>query len=78
MAKELEKTGYQIENKGEYFHEFVTRMPRHGEVLKALAEADILGGLPVGEDLVLWCATEKVARADLDKTVAIVKEVLAR
>ena len=53
-------------------------MPRHGEVLKALAEADILGGLPVGEDLVLWCATAKVARADLDKTVAIVKEVLAR
>ena len=79
LAKELcAVPGVELAYTGEYFHEFVTRMPRHGEVLKALAEADILGGLPVGEDLVLWCATEKVARADLDKTVAIVKEVLAR
>ena len=79
LAKELcAVPGVELAYTGEYFHEFVTRMPRYGEVLKALAEADILGGLPVGEDLVLWCATEKVARADLDKTVAIVKEVLAR
>ena len=79
LAKELcAVPGVELAYTGEYFHEFVTHMPRHGEVLKALAEADILGGLPVGEDLVLWCATEKVARADLDKTVAIVKEVLAR
>ena len=63
---------------GEYFHEFVTRLPKREEVLKALADADILGGLPVGEDGVLWCATEKVAKADLDKAVSIVKEVLAK
>ena len=79
LAKELcAVPGVELAYTGEYFHEFVTRMPRHGEVLKALAEGDILGGLPVGEDGILWCATEKVARADLDKTVAIVKEVLAR
>ena len=79
LAKELcAVPGVELAYTGEYFHEFVTRTPRHGEVLKALAEADILGGLPVGEDLVLWCATEKVARADLGKPVAIVKEVLAR
>ena len=70
--------GVSLAYTGEYFHEFVTHMPRREAVLSALAEGDILGGLPVGEDLVLWCATEKVARADLDKTVAIVKEVLAR
>ena len=44
----------------------------------ALAEGDILGGLPIGEDGVLWCATEKVSRAQLDKAVSIVKEVLAK
>ena len=58
-----------------YFHEFVTVLPRAAEVLKALETADILGGLPV-EGGVLWCATEKVSKADLDKTIAIVKEVL--
>ena len=79
LAKELcAVPGVELAYTGEYFHEFVTRMPRREAVLSALAEGDILGGLPVGEDLVLWCATEKVARADLDKTVAIVKEVLAR
>ena len=70
--------GVSLAYTGEYFHEFVTHMPRREAVLSALAEGDILGGLPVGEDGILWCATEKVARADLDKTVAIVKEVLAR
>ena len=79
LAKELcAVPGVELAYTGEYFHEFVTRMPRREAVLSALAEGDILGGLPVGEDGVLWCATEKVARADLDKTVAIVKEVLAR
>ena len=70
--------GVSLAYTGEYFHEFVTRMPRREAVLSALAEGDILGGLPVGEDGVLWCATEKVSRAQLDKAVSIVKEVLAR
>ena len=70
--------GVSLAYTGEYFHEFVTHMPRREAVLSALAEGDILGGLPVGEDGVLWCATEKVSRAQLDKAVSIVKEVLAR
>ena len=63
---------------GPFFHEFVTRLPERENVLAALAEGDILGGLPIGEDGVLWCATEKVSRAQLDKAVSIVKEVLAK
>ena len=70
--------GVSLAYTGEYFHEFVTHMPRREAVLSALAEGDILGGLPVGEDGILWCATEKVSRAQLDKAVSIVKEVLAR
>ena len=77
LARELCKLpGVEMVNCGEYFHEFVTTMPKADEVLKALEDNDILGGLPV-EGGVLWCATEKVSKADLDKTVAIVKEVLA-
>ena len=70
--------GVELAYDGAYFHEFVTHMPRREEVLSALAEGDILGGLPIGEDGVLWCATEKVSRAQLDKAVSIVKEVLAK
>ena len=77
LAKELCKIpGISMKYTGEFFHEFVVEMPKVDEVLKALEEAGILGGLPV-EGGVLWCATEKATKADLDKAVAIVKEVCA-
>ena len=68
--------GVSLKYTGEYFHEFVTVMPKADEVLSALADADILGGLPV-DGGILWCATEKVSKAVLDKAIAIVKEVLS-
>ena len=75
LANELCKIpGVTMKFTGEYFHEFVVEMPKAEEVLKALENADILGGLQI-EEGVLWCATEKVTKADLDRTVAIVKEV---
>ena len=77
LANELCKIpGVTMKFTGEYFHEFVVEMPKAEEVLKALENADILGGLQI-EEGVLWCATEKVTKADLDRTVAIVKEVCA-
>ena len=69
--------GVTLRYEGDFFHEFVTDMPKGDEVLSALSQAGILGGLPV-EGGILWCATEKVSRAQLDKAVSIVKEVLAR
>ena len=69
--------GVSLKYEGAFFHEFVTVMPKAEEVLAALAEADILGGLPV-EGGILWCATEKVCREKLDETIAIVKEVLGK
>ena len=78
LAAELCKIpGVSLKYTGEFFHEFVTVMPKADDVLKALEKADILGGLPI-EGGVLWCATEEVSNADLDKTVAIVKEVYAK
>ena len=68
--------GVELVYTGEFFHEFVTTLPRRDEVLKALEDAGILGGLPI-EEGVLWCATEKQSRAELDRAAAIVKEVLA-
>ena len=76
LAKGLcEIPGVELVYTGEYFHEFVTTLPKAEKVLAALEKADILGGLPI-DGGVLWCATEKVSKAQLDKTVAIVKEVL--
>ena len=76
LARELCKVpGVEMVYDGEYFHEFVTTLPRADEVLKALENADILGGLPIPGG-VLWCATEKVSREQLDRAVAVVKEVL--
>ena len=76
FARELCKLpGVELVNKGEYFHEFVTVMPRAEEVLKALEDNGILGGLPI-DGGVLWCVTEKVSREQLDRAVSVVKEVL--
>ena len=79
LAKELcAVDGVELVYDGPFFHEFVTRLPERENVLAALAADDILGGLPVGGDQILWCATEKVSRAELDRAVSIVKEVLAK
>ena len=76
LAKELCRLpGVELVFKGDYFHEFVTTLPRADEVLRALEEQGILGGLKL-EEGVLWCATEKVEKTELDRAVAIVKEVL--
>ena len=76
LAKELCKIpGVSMKYEGEYFHEFVTTVPKAEQVLKALEDKGILGGLPV-EQGILWCATEKVSKTQLDQAVAIVKEVL--
>ncbi len=69
--------GVDLVYTGEFFHEFLTTLPRTDQVLSALEKAGILGGLPI-EGGVLWCATEKAAKADLDRAIAIVKEVLAK
>ena len=76
LASELCKIpGVELVYTGDYFHEFVTTLPMAEEVLKALEDNGILGGLKIPEG-VLWCATEKAARAELDRAISIVKEVL--
>ena len=79
LAKELcAIDGVELVYTGDFFHEFVTRLPERENVLAALAQADILGGLPLGGDGILWCATENVSKEQLDKAVSVVKEVLAK
>ena len=75
-SKLCEIPGVSLKYSGEFFHEFVTVIPKADEVLSALQSNGILGGLKIDGDI-LWCATEKVSKAELDKAVSIVKEVLA-
>ena len=70
--------GVELKYQGDFYQEFVTVLPKRDAVLAALDEAGILGGLPLGENETLWCATEKNTRGELDRAVAIVKEVLAK
>ena len=75
MAAELSRIGFDIENE-EFFHEFVTYSDKKSsDILKALDDADILGGLPLDDNRILWCCTEMNSKADIDKAVAVVKEV---
>ena len=78
FASELEKIGCTLKYKGEFFHEFVTEVECPNcrrKILDALEAEGILGGAEV-EGGILWCATELVSKSQLDKAVAIVKEVL--
>ena len=75
FAGELEKIGLPRVHGGEYFHEFVTSCGDAEKILKALDGNDILGGLPIGDGKILWCVTELVSKDQLDRAVAIIKEV---
>ena len=69
--------GIELVYQGEFFHEFLTTLPKADEVLAELESEGILGGYPT-EKGVLWCVTEVVTKAELDRAAKIIKEVLAR
>ena len=78
LAEELcQIPGVSLRYPGPFFHEFVTDLPQPRKVLSALEEQGILGGWVLGDGL-LWCATEKQTKEQLDEAVAIVKEVLGK
>lgn len=91
MANALaEIPGIKLAYEGTFFNEFVTKIDGNAEtkikeILDALRDKDILGGLPIAikesdEETkgILWCATEKVTKEEIDQAVEIVKEVLSK
>ena len=76
MAERLAEAGCKVENKGEYFHEFVTVSDAPAEkILSALEAEGILGGYPLDGHRILWCCTEMNRKEDIDRAAAIVREV---
>ncbi len=75
LAEKLADAGLKRRHSGAFFHEFVTDCANPQAVLDALDAQGILGGLPVAGGI-LWCATEMNTKAELDRTAALVVEVL--
>lgn len=78
LQKKLEKVGMTRKFQGEFFHEFVTTTNVNAtKIVEALATKGILAGLPLNDNEILWCATEKNTKAQMDEVIAVVKEVQA-
>ena len=75
LQEKLAQAGYPLVYDQPFFHEFLTVCPKAQAVEEKLAKKGILSGLPVGEDKMLWCATELNTKADIDELVEILKEV---
>ena len=76
LAEELAGAGFAVENKGDFFHEFVTASDKDTDkVLAALEAESILGGQKLDDHRIIWCCTEMNTKEDMDQVVRIVKEV---
>lgn len=76
LQEELAKAGLKLAYNKPFFHEFVTDCPVDSMLLdQALAEVGMLGGLPLEDGKILWCATEMNTKQEIDVLVSYVREV---
>lgn len=81
FAGVLKDAGLELKYGSGFFHEFVTVSPQEEgkdstHILDALATKGILGGLPLSDREILWCATEMNTKEEMDEAAAIVRSVL--
>lgn len=76
FANSLTEIGFKLKYNGEFFHEFVTTSEiASDKILKALDKENILGGLKLGNNEILWCTTETLSKADIDRVVEVIRRV---
>ncbi len=64
---------------GEFFNEFVTDFTGNvDDLLSKLEQRGILGGYPLGEGRILWCATEMNTREEIYSLCYHIEEVLGK
>ena len=68
--------GITLRYQGPFFHEFVTDQGDANRILLKLEQDGILGGLPLSDGGILWCATEKNSKEDIDRMVGIIRKEL--
>ncbi|MEG1158449.1 MAG: aminomethyl-transferring glycine dehydrogenase, partial [Christensenellaceae bacterium] len=80
LAREIGSIkGFELAYQGVFFHEFVTHCPMSAQKLSdSLARRGILGGLPLADHDILWCATECNTKEEMDELVSILKEEAAK
>ena len=79
LNEELQKIGFAPVYQHDFFNEFMTNCPcGSAALMDALEKEGILGGLPLSDDTVLWCATEMNSKADIDKLVAVCAKAMGK
>ena len=73
LRDKLVEAGLKQTYDKEFFHEFVTESADAKGLLKALEAEDYLGGLALDDTHILWCATEKNTKDEIDKLAELVK-----
>lgn len=68
--------GVSLRYSGTFFHEFVTDQKDSDKLLSALERQGILGGYPLADGGILWCATEKNTKEEMDRVVEIIRKEL--
>ena len=77
LAEQLASVpGVTLKYRGSFFHEFVTEQKDSEKLLSALEKQGILGGYPLEDGSILWCATEKNTKEEMDKVVEIIRKEL--
>ncbi|MEG0648683.1 MAG: aminomethyl-transferring glycine dehydrogenase, partial [Oscillospiraceae bacterium] len=67
--------GFKMAYDADFFCEFVLDCGQNAQkLLSALEREDILGGLPL-DNGILWCATEKNTKEQMDTVIRIAREV---
>ncbi len=68
--------GFSLRHPGEFFHEFVSDSTApQARILETLEAEGILGGLPLADGGILWCATEMNTKEEMDRVVSLLREV---
>lgn len=75
LKEQLRQIGFEPVHDGPFFHEFVTQCPCDAEeVLALLQKNNILGGLPLDGNRILWCTTELNTKEGMDAMIQLLKE----
>lgn len=73
-AEKFTEAGAKLKYKGDFFNEFVTVTPgKAREIERVFAENDILSGLVLDEDSILWAFTELNGKEDVLKAAKLLE-----
>ncbi len=77
LHEKLVNMGFKPLNKKPFYNEFIIRTPKpSSEIISALLKKGIVGGLELGDDMMLICCTETNTIQDIESFVSTVSEIL--